>query len=132
MTRSTGLPRKRGLAGISRVIRARSRPVTVTRPTVSQGSLDEQTETLSDHQEDLWLFDPRKRDDDQIAGERIEGNLGALAVGRVDIEPGDRVTHGGVEYEVDTVVGHPDDADADGSYVDEVDFWMVDFTRRQG
>lgn len=133
MARSNGIPRQRGLGVITRIIRARARAVSVTRVETSTGSLDEVTETTTDHTESLWLFDASERVADEVAGERIEGNLGALAVadGTVDIQHTDRIVHGGVEYEVDTVVGHPEDDDADASPSPETDFWLVDMVRRQ-
>lgn len=131
MTRSTGIPRGRGLDGISRIIRSRTRTVTVNRVNESKGSLDETQTNTSEHTERLWLFEPRENIAQEIAGERLEGSLGGLAVDSLDIQHNDRITHGGVTYEVDTVVGHPDDGDADGTNSPDTDFWMVTFTRRQ-
>jgi hypothetical protein len=133
MTVSTGIPRRRGLGGISRVIRSRQRRVTVQRPTETTGSLGETQTTTTEHTESLWLFEPRETVAQELAGERIDGSLGGLAAadGSVDMEHNDRIVHGGVEYEVDTVVGHPDDGDADGTPSEDTDFWMVSFVRRQ-
>jgi len=133
MVRSTGLPRQKGLAGLTRVIRARTSLTTVRRVTTSTGSLDEQTTSETAHEESLWLFEPTERVSEELAGERIEGSLGALAVadGTVDMQVDDRVTYGGAEYEIDTVVGHPDDNDADGTASPGTDFWIVSFNRRQ-
>lgn len=132
MVRSTGLPRRRGLTGITRVIRSRTRSVTVTRVTESTGSLDQTTETETDHTESIWLFEPRESVAQEIAGERLTGSLGGLVVadGTVDIQHDDRVVHGGVEYEVDTVVGHPNDGDANGADSPDTNFWIIDFVRR--
>lgn len=81
----------------------------------------------------MWLFDPRESVADEIAGERVNGSLGALttATSDVDVAKNDRVTHGGVEYEVDTVVGHPEDANADGTASPEADFFIISLVRRQ-
>jgi len=130
--RSTGLPRQKGLGGLTRVIRARTRSVTVTRQTESTGSLDQQTTTSSsDHTESIWLFEPRESVAQELAGEQVSGGLGGLAVadGTVDVQHDDRITHGGVTYEVDTVVGHPEDDDADGTSSPETDFWVIDMVR---
>jgi len=126
MTRSSGLPRQRGVGGLTRIIRARTRSVTVSRVTETTGSLDETTTTTTDHTEDIWLFEPRESVAEELTGERLNGGLGGLTVadGTVDIELDDRITYGGVEYEVDTIVGHPDDTQSDAA------FWMVSFTRR--
>lgn len=133
MTRSTGLPRRTGIAGITRVVRARTSATTVSRVSTSKDSLDQTTTTTSDHTEDLWLFEPRESVAEELVGERVNGGLGGLAVadGTVDIQRDDRITHGGVEYEVDTIVGHPEDGDADGTTSSETDFWLVTFVRRQ-
>lgn len=129
---TSGLPRRVGLAGLTRVIRYRTSSVTVSRPSESKGSLDQTTTTTSDHTEDLWLFEPRENVSQELTGERIDGSLGGLAVsdGTVDLNHNDRVTHGGIEYEIDTIVGHPDDGDPDGSSSPDTDFWVISFTRR--
>jgi hypothetical protein len=118
---------------MTRIIGARTSSVTVSRPTTSKGSLDETTTTTNDHTEDLWLFEPNETIAEEVAGERVEGSLGALAIsdGTVDLQVDDRVTHGGVEYEVNTVVGHPEDDDPDGTASPDTDFWMASFVRRQ-
>jgi len=81
----------------------------------------------------LWLFAPQDSVADEIAGERVNGSLGGLttADGDVDVQKNDRVTHGGVEYEVDTVIGHPEDAPADGTATPDTDFFIISFVRRQ-
>lgn len=134
MARSSGIPTKRPISGITRIIRSRSRSVTVSRPTRETNALDEEVETLNEHVEDMWLFEPREQAASEIAGDRINGSLGGLVVAerQVDIQHGDRITHGGVEYEVDTVVGHPDDDQADGSVSEGTDFFVVNFTRWSG
>lgn len=131
MARSSGIPRGRALAGITAIIRARARAVTVSRPAQSTGSLDETTETTSDHQEDIYLHDPNESIAEVEAGERTTGDLGGLVVadGSVDIEHGDRITYGGVEYEVDTVVGYPEDGEPGNA--PDTNYWRVTFIRRQ-
>jgi hypothetical protein len=118
---------------MTRIIRTRSNSTTVSRPTTQKNSLDGTTETLSDHTEDMWLFEPREQVANEVVGERITGSLGALVVAdsTVDVQKDDRVTHGGVEYEVDTVIGHPTDEAADGTASDGTDFFIVNFERRQ-
>jgi len=124
MVRSSGIPRGRGVAGITHIIGARATATTVKRVTESKGSLDATTETTAAHTEDVWLFDPTETNIQASAGERVTGDLGGLAVadGNVDIQHGDRLTHGGVEYEVDTVVGVPDDA--------RTEYWQITLLRR--
>jgi hypothetical protein len=133
MTLSSGIPRRRGLGGISRIIRSRQRRVTVQRPTETQGSLDETQTDTNEHTESLWLFEPRENVGKELAGKQVDGSLGGLAAadGSVDVALNDRIVYGGVKYEVDTVVGHPDDADADGTPSPDTDFWVISFVRRQ-
>lgn len=124
MDRSSGIPRQRGLRGITAIIRSRTKSTTVTRVTETTGALDQAEETKSEHSESLWLFEPEEARSRVPEGERIDGDLGALAIadGTVDIQNGDRLTHGGVEYEVDTVVGRPDDG--------STDYWAINLVRR--
>jgi len=130
--RASGISRNSSLRMITRIIRSRSRTVTFNRPTVSQTALDDTTETLEEHTESVWLFEPQESVSDEITGERINGSLGGLVVAAdtVDVQTNDRITYGGVEYEVDTVVGHPNDAAADGT-PSEANFFQIDFVRRQ-
>lgn len=125
MVRSSGIPRSRAFSGISRIVAARATATTVARISTSKDSLDSTTETTAEHSETVWLFNPDEVRSQSLAGDRITGDLGGLAVadGTVDIQNGDRVTHGGVEYEVDTVEGRPDD--------DSPDYWEITFVRRQ-
>lgn len=131
MVRSSGNPRSTGISGLTRIIRSRTSSVTVKRPTETKDSLDATTETTSDHSESIWLYEPRESVANEMLGERVEGSLGGLAIadGTVDIEKGDRVTYGGVEYEVDTIVGHPEDGQPGSSA--NTDFWIMSFVRRQ-
>jgi len=132
--RSTGIPRSKGLIGIRRIIGSRTRSVTVKRPSTSTGSLGEtDTDSTDDHTEHIWLYEPNESISSEITGERLDGSLGGLVVadGGVDVQHNDRVVHGGVEYEVDTIVGHPEDAEPDGTESPTTDFWHITFNRRQ-
>lgn len=132
--RSTGIPRSKGLLGIRRIIGSRTRSVTVKRPSTSTGSLGEtDTDSTDNHPEYIWLFEPDETVSTEITGERLDGSLGGLVVadGDVDIQHNDRVVHGGVEYEVDTIVGHPQDGETDGDQSPETEFWYITFNRRQ-
>jgi hypothetical protein len=131
--RSTGFQRPTAMAGMTTVVSARTSAVTVGRPVETTDSLDAVDTTVSDHTERLWLFAPDERSVDESVGERITGSLGALAVsdGTVDLQPNDRVTYGGVEYEIDTVVGHPEDDQADGTASPATDVWLASFERRE-
>jgi hypothetical protein len=133
MVRSSGIPRQKGVFGITRIIRARARAKTFERVTTSQGTLDETTTSTSEYSVDVWLFEPRENIAEELAGERINGSLGGLVVAddTIDIDRDDRITYGGVEYEVDTIVGHPEDGDADGTASPDTEFWLLSFVRRQ-
>lgn len=126
MVRSNGIPRGTPIALMSRVISARSNAVTFTRPTKTKGGLDQVEETTAEHTENVWLHVPEERVREVSSGEREVGDIAALAVadGTVDIQKDDRVTYGGVEYEVDSVIGLPED---NGS----PEMWLVQFIRRQ-
>jgi hypothetical protein len=121
------------MAGMTTVVSARTSAVTVSRPVESTDSLDAVTTTTSDHTEDVWLFQPQERVSEQLVGEQLDGSLGGLLVsdGTVDLQLNDRVIYGGVEYEINSVVGHPDDDKPDGTASPNTDIWIVDFARRQ-
>lgn len=133
MVRSSGIPRRRALDTMSGIIGARARTVEFKRPTVSTGPLDERTETVNAHTEHVYPHDPSESIANEEGGERVVGDLAALAVadGTVDVQVNDRITYGGVEYEVDTVVGYPEDDDADGTESPDTDYWKLTFVRRQ-
>lgn len=134
MVRSSGIPRRRGLGGISRIIASRATSKTVERYDETTNSLGDKTESLiSERVESLWLFAPNEGVGSEVVGERLDGALNGLCVadGTVDIQHNDRVVHGGVEYEVDTIVGHPDDDEPDGTESPNTDFWVLTFERRQ-
>lgn len=132
MSRSSGLPTGRLRAGMTRIIRSRARSVTIKRPTKTKNSLDDTVETIDEHIENIWLFQPQENISQELTGERINGSLGGLLVAErgVNVQKDDRVVHGGIEYEVDTVVGHPEDTNADGGRVDGTDFFVISFVRR--
>jgi hypothetical protein len=95
--------------------------------------LDETTETTSEFTENVWVYNPRERTTQADAGERVLGDARGLMLAETDYDPDtddepvlkdDRITHGGVDYEVLTVVGLPDEQDPS--------LWMIEFERRQG
>mgnify|MGYP000238093105 CR=1 FL=1 len=134
MARSSGIPRRRGLGGISRIIGARTTSKVIKRYGETTNSLGESTSGLLDeHTERLWLFEPSEGIGTEVVGERLDGALNGLCVadGTVDLEHNDRVVHGGVEYEIDTIVGHPNDDEPDGTDSENTDFWVITFERRQ-
>lgn len=62
---------------------------------------------------DLYLFSPRERPSQTVAGEETDADLGGLALPSTDIREDDRVDHGSSRYEVTTVeeVPHAEDPD---------------------
>lgn len=125
MVRSSGTPRGRALGAISAIISGRSSSKTVKRPSESKDSLDQTVTTTTEYSESMWLFAPNENTVQSLAGERVTGDLGALvtADGTVDLQRDDRLTHGGVEYEIDSIVGRPND--------ESPNYWMVTLVRRQ-
>lgn len=125
MDLSTGLPRQKGLAAMQHVVGSRTTAKTVSRHTETVNALDEVETTTTDHTEQLWLFDPNDTVAEEITGERIGGQLGGLAVadGTVDLQPRDTLDHGGLTYEVDTVVGEPNE--------DDPSMWRIELTEQQ-
>lgn len=132
MARSTGISTRQSRHAMSRLIRQRAQSVTINRPVRMTNALDDTDETIDEHTESMWLFDARESIADEIGGDRINGGLGGLVVaGRaVDLDKDDRITHGGVEYEIDTIVGQPVDDDPDGTCSPETTFYIVNFVRR--
>lgn len=130
MARSSGIPRSVGVHGITRIIGARTSATTINRPTESLNDLGETETTTSDHTEDLWLFEPQEAATEIPAGEHVTGQLAALGLDGIDVQREDRITHGGAEYEVDTVIGQPEDNDADGTTHTDTAYFVVNLVRR--
>lgn len=133
MARSNGISRDLHFSRMRSVVGARATTTTFTRPTVSTGTLDETTETTTEFTEQVWVYNPRERTTQADAGERILGDMRGLQVADTSYDPAtddppiqkdDRITHGGIDYEVLTVVGLPDEQNPD--------LWMIEFERRQG
>lgn len=129
--RSGGAPSDYGTKVITDLIDARTQSVVVTRPTKTTGSLDETTETTAEHTEQIWFVSPRKSVTNVDTGERVNGDLRGLAPDPLDIQKDDRITYGGVEYEVDTVIGRPGDGTPDGETTEGVDYFVITLVRRQ-
>ena len=131
MELSSGLPNRKGLHGLTRVIRARQTPTTITRVTQTRNELDDLVEDESEHTEDMWVFEPIEAPSNEVLGERLNGDLSALSIADgVNVERGDRIAHGGISYEIDTIVGHPTDDKTDGTESPDTDFWIIGLTRR--
>lgn len=129
-SRGSAVPGDRASHVIADIIDDKSRKVVVERPTEQTGTLDESTETLDEYVEALWLTDTQKFISEEDTGERFTGSLRAFGVDGINIKHGDRLTYGGVEYEVDTVEGQPDDVEADGSSHDDTDYFEITLVRR--
>lgn len=128
--RAGGAPLGRAVTTIAGIIDARATSVVLTRPSKSTGSLDETKEQTNDHTEQMWLVSPDESISQDPAGERISGDLRALTLDGADVQKDDRLTYGGVEYEVDTIVGRPDDANSDGTTHNGVEYFDITLMRR--
>jgi len=133
MARSTGISSDLHYGRMRTIVSTRATAVVFTRPSTSTGTLDETTETTSEFTEQVWVYNPRERTTQADAGERVLGDARGLMLAETDYDPDtddepvqkdDRITHGGVDYEVLTVVGLPDEQDPS--------LWMIEFERRQG
>lgn len=91
-----------------RRIGARSSDYTVTRVTETVNDAGETVTTESTHTVSLWCFEPRNVTAEFSSGEHTSGSLQALSNPSEDITFDDRLTHGGVEYDVDDVSMYPD------------------------
>lgn len=125
MARAGGAPRGRALGAITKIIGSRTSATTITRPTTTTDSLDQKTETTTTHTEDLWITEPSKVQTEVSTGERLDADLMALGIDGIDVQQDDRIDHGGVTYEVDTVIGVPEDNDADGTAHSETEYFRA-------
>lgn len=93
----------------NRRLNARSSAYTVTRVTETVNDVGEIVESESTHTVNLWCYSPRNVTSQLISGEHTSGDLQGLVKPSEDITFDDRLTHGGVEYEVDDVTVFPDE-----------------------
>lgn len=106
---------KRPHGGMRQLVRIRSTPYDLERPSGSQvGAMGERSTANTDSTTtitgvNLWLFDPDTANVDTSFGDRLEGDLRGLALDGADVQYDDRVTHGSHEYEVERVTHVPDD-----------------------
>lgn len=91
------------------VVRANSQQYTVDNVTVSSNELGEVEENVDSFHEDLYLYAPDKVQIQQLAAQRISGDLEGLVIDDVNLDEGMRLTHGGQRYEISSVNGVPDD-----------------------
>jgi hypothetical protein len=96
---------------LRQVVRQRSRPYDLERPTQHAAarfgeSEDVSTTTITDV--DIWVYDPQEVNVDTEFGDRLSGDLQALALPNADVEVHDRLTHGVDSYEVERVMHLPD------------------------
>jgi hypothetical protein len=109
-----GYPRRSGHSGIRRVIRARSEPFDVHRPSDTTGRYGEDsTEWTVVATADLWVQPPRQVTEDTEFGERYSGDMVALGLADANIEERDRVLVGAETYEVEAVEYSPHRDDAE-------------------
>lgn len=131
MAISTGIPRRRVHGHLTSIIDARAESVVVTSVVETTNSLDEVVEQTSEHTEQMWLTDASEGRASELAGEYSTGTLVGLAAadGAVSASVGDTVTYGGVEHEITSIVGKPNDGDVGNS--PDTEFWVFEFERKQ-
>lgn len=96
---------------LRQVVRQRSQPYDIERPTQDATarfgeSEDVSTTTISGV--DMWVYDPQEVNLDTEFGDRLGGDLQALALPSADVQVHDRITHGIDAYEVERVMHLPD------------------------
>jgi len=109
MARSNSIPRPRSVRHISRVVRSKQQPVTVTSITTTTNQFDEVVEQTTEHTEEIWLYRGSSRLSMEPMGDRTVGTLNGIAIEPVDIELDDRIVYNGVEYDVIQSKQHPED-----------------------
>lgn len=104
------IPRSRAHGTMRTIVRQRSTLYDITRPSQGQtgrfGESDETTTTITDVS--LWLFEPNEVNIDTEHGDRLGGDLQALALPAADVAVHDRLDHGGDSYEVERIMHLPD------------------------
>ena len=109
MVRSHAFSRPTGLKNISRIVRTRHEPVTVTSITTTTNEFDETVEQTTEHTANIWLYRGSSRLSTEVMGDRLVGTLNGIAIEPVDIELDDRLVYNGVEYDVVQSEQHPED-----------------------
>lgn len=97
---------------LRQIIRTRSDTYDIERVSTSSGRFgetDQSTTTITGVE--LWVYDPLQTNVGTQFGERLGGDLQAVALPNADIQYDDRITHGAATYEVDTIVHKPDEDD---------------------
>jgi hypothetical protein len=107
------IPNTRARGVMQTVVCKRASDYDLTRPTTTEsgrfGESSETTTTVSDVS--LWVYRPDELNDDTEYGDRLTGDLNALAQPEADIQVQDRLTHGVDEYEVKELMHLPDNDD---------------------
>lgn len=86
---------------MKRRVSARTSDYTITRVTETTNDAGEIVDSEQEHQRTLWGFEPIETTVQSRSGERSTGAIQALAQPSEDIQLDDRITHDGIEYEVD-------------------------------
>lgn len=104
------------ISTIRDVVDAHSSVYDIKRPTYERDERGASDETIATHEADIWLFDPSERSVQTVRGVRLTGTLSGLLVPEDHvrhladfdaIQSGDKLEHGGAEYEVTGINGLP-------------------------
>lgn len=93
-----------------RRIDARSSSYTVTRVIgTTTNDVGEPVPDTTEFDVNVWCYTPRGRTAEWMSGDHTTGVLQAMSNADVDLQYDDRLTHDGVEYEVDEIITYPDE-----------------------
>lgn len=95
------------------IIRNNQEEYTAQRPTYSTGPMGQTQESEAPVTYDMWIHTPMVMNLQNEYGERLDGDLLALALPSADVQTNDVITHGTNDYEVQEVVQLPNDQNVD-------------------
>jgi hypothetical protein len=105
------IPTSRAYKLLRQVVREHLVEHSVVRTTHAAGRFGEDEETESTITVEAWLHQPTEINVDTPYGDRLGGDLEALALPSADVEVGDEYPHGGETYEVQRIQHLPDNDD---------------------
>lgn len=107
------IPRSPVNGALRTVVRRRASSYDVTRPDQdSSGRFGENAEsTTTVSGVSAWVFEPTEVNVDTEYGDRLGGDMQALAMPSADVQVHDRFTHGSDTYEVERIMHLPDNDD---------------------
>jgi hypothetical protein len=97
----------------SRILRHRVTPHNILRPSTSVDSVGEVTETTSQHEENVYVYQPNKGNSIVSEGKIEDIDMNGICEPNAQIQEGDIIEHGPAKYEVETKVGRPNEQDTE-------------------